>query len=200
MCLAWEIASSRRCLYGTAFRHAFRHRTRQSVLVLHRQYALPATPRQSLRTQPSESHRYARWQAWQMSLPESSAYRDQHAITLSYTQTLHGCRHAHDFLLQLGEGIDYLGIGFGRDEDKRPIIRTFRGMAIHRVVAKVGFASDKPFGKRGTGKIEGFQNYSCQSISLASRPRRHPGYRLIVVKLLDCGHKISLLLATHTLH
>ena len=63
-------------------------------------------------------------------------------------EVLHGGRHAHDLGLQFSEGIDGFGIRFGRNEDQGTVVRPFGGVPIDGVVTKVGFPTDKPFGKR----------------------------------------------------
>jgi hypothetical protein len=60
---------------------------------------------------------------------------DQDAVTLADAKALHDRRHAHDFLLEFGEGINHFLVGFGRDEHQRTVIRAFGGVTIDRVVA-----------------------------------------------------------------
>ena len=60
---------------------------------------------------------------------------DQNAIALHHAERLHDRRHAHHLGLQFGEGIDLLLVGFGRDKDQRPVVRTLGGVAVDRVMA-----------------------------------------------------------------
>jgi hypothetical protein len=81
---------------------------------------------------------------------------DQDAVALADAEALHDRRHAHDFLLEVGEGIDHFLVGFGRDEDQRAVVRALGGVPIDGVVAKIGFAADKPFGeRRGKNRVPG---------------------------------------------
>ena len=73
---------------------------------------------------------------------------DQHAIALADPLRLQDRCHAIDFNMQLAEGIRFFGIGLGRDEDQRVLIRSALEVAIERVVAEIGLSALEPLGKR----------------------------------------------------
>jgi len=73
---------------------------------------------------------------------------DQHAVALLHAERLHDRRHAHHLGLQFGETVDFLLVGFGRDEDQRAVIGAFGGMAVHRIVAEIGLATREPLDER----------------------------------------------------
>ena len=115
---------------------------------------------------------------------------NQHAVAALDAQALVNSGHALDFALQLGEGIDRFLIGLGRNENQRPVIRTFGRMAVNRVMAKIGLAADKPFGKRRTGIVAhlGKRLFPINQLSLLG-PELVRLFDGILVKLFVSRHK-----------
>ena len=95
---------------------------------------------------------------------------NQHPVALLDTQVLQDGGHALDFTLQLRKAVSFFGIGFRGDDDQRRIVRTFGGMAIHRVVAKIGGAANKPARKRGIAVIANLfrRDFPIDSLGLLS--------------------------------
>jgi hypothetical protein len=110
---------------------------------------------------------------------------DQDAVALADAEALHDRRHAHDFLLEFGEGINHFLVGLGRDEHQRAVIRALGGVTVDRVVAKIGFAADEPLGERRVRKIEylGERLVPVDAVWLL-HPRRRPDFRLISCETL----------------
>ena len=73
---------------------------------------------------------------------------DQHDITLADTEIAQHGGAAHHLLVQFGVCVSLLSAGLGRDIHQRLLVAAHRQMAIDRVVAKIGFAPDKPARKR----------------------------------------------------
>ena len=72
---------------------------------------------------------------------------NQHPVAGAHTQQLHGSGHALHLVVQLGIGVDALGVGFGGDRDQSGLVATGGQMPVDGVVAEVGRTADKPIGK-----------------------------------------------------
>ena len=73
---------------------------------------------------------------------------NQHTVALDHPQILQDGGHALDFGMEFSEGVGSLLVGLGRDIDQRGLVAALGQMAVHRVVAQIGLAADKPFRER----------------------------------------------------
>ena len=73
---------------------------------------------------------------------------DQHAVTLDHAQVLQDGGHALHFGVQVTVGVGFFLVCFGRDKNQSRLIGAVLEVAIDRVVAQIGLAAHKPFGKR----------------------------------------------------
>ncbi|MPN31945.1 hypothetical protein SDC9_179420 [bioreactor metagenome] len=118
---------------------------------------------------------------------------DQDAVALLDAEALvNGC-HALDFALQFSEGIDLLLVRFSRDVDQGAVVRTLGSVAVDRVVAKVGLATNEPLGKRRAGIIAhlGERFFPVDELGLFG-PELVRLFDGILVKLLVRRHKVPL--------
>ena len=72
---------------------------------------------------------------------------NQHPVAGAHTQQLHGGGHALNFVVQLGVGVDALGVGFGGNGDQGGLVAPGSQVPVDGVVADVGRAADEPLGK-----------------------------------------------------
>ena len=116
---------------------------------------------------------------------------NQNSVALLDAEVLVNRRHALDFTLQFSKAIDSLFVSFGRDEDQRAIIRTLGRMTVNRVITKIGFAIDKPLGKRWARIIAhlGKRFFPVDELGLLG-PELIRLFDGILVKLFVCRHKI----------
>ena len=73
---------------------------------------------------------------------------DQHAVALLDAQRQQAGGHALHLCMQLGKGVDALGVGFGRDGNQRRLVGPVFQVPVYGVVAQVGGATGKPARKR----------------------------------------------------
>ena len=70
-----------------------------------------------------------------------------HPVALAHAKRLQHGGHALHFFVQLGKGVNALGVGLGRYGDDGRLVRTLGQVAINGVVAQVELAIGKPAGK-----------------------------------------------------
>ena len=73
---------------------------------------------------------------------------DQHPVALLHTQRQQSGGHPLHFGVYVAEGVGFFGAGFGGDGNQRRLVTPCGEVAVHRVVAQVGGAADKPARKR----------------------------------------------------
>jgi len=78
---------------------------------------------------------------------------NQHTVALDHPQVFQDRGHALHFGVQVTEGVGFFLVGLGGDEDQRRLVGTLGQMAVDGVVAQVGLATNKPFGKRRVAVI-----------------------------------------------
>jgi hypothetical protein len=110
-----------------------------------------------------------------------------------HAQILQGGRHALNFCMQLGKGVDLLGIGLGGDRNQRSLVGTVFQVAVDRVVTQIGGAADKPARKRRVAVVAHLL-WRCLPVDGFGfiSPKTLPVIYGAAVEICVCGHVMSL--------
>ena len=117
---------------------------------------------------------------------------NQHPVAGAHTQQLHRSGHALHLVVQLGKGVDALGIGFGGYRNQCRLVAPGGQMPVNRVMAEVGGAADKPVGKRRVDVVANLlrRRLPFNFFSLF-RPKGVGLLQRAAVKFLVAGHGLS---------
>ena len=117
---------------------------------------------------------------------------NQHPVAGAHTQQLHRSGHALYLVVQLSEGVDALGVGFGGYRNQSGLVAPRGQMPVDGVVAQIGGAADKPVGKGWVAVVANllrlrlplnfFSLFGPKGVGLLQRA---------AVKFLVAGHGLS---------